>query len=183
MADINVQIDSKAVERALREAPKKVALAIYRSVRRGTQSAHTLSGRLVAREMGLKVGVAKKAIEATEPTFTNLEGQIRASRKPIPLIQFGAKGPRPSRGRGRGVTVRISGKTRRYARAFITTVGRHEGVFERRPGAGRLPIRELFGPSVGDVFRGKQNEILRHGAETVVKEMRRQIGNILGGIA
>lgn len=179
MADIDLQIDSKAVAKALREAPKKAALAIYRSVKRGTQAAHTLSGRVISREMGLTVGDSKKAIVITEPSFSNLQGQLRASLRRIPLIKFNARGPEPSRGQGRGVTYRIGRKRGRAPSAFITTAGRHRGVFKRLTSK-RLPIVELKGPSVGEVFRKNQDGILRHGAETVIREMKRQIGNILG---
>jgi hypothetical protein len=95
----------------------------------------------------------------TQATIATPFARLKASLKRIPLFDFGAKGPVPSRGKGRGVTV----KGKRYPHAFIATVGsgRHTGVFQRRPGANRrgpaphrsqLPIYELFGRSIGRVF-------------------------------
>jgi hypothetical protein len=50
--------------------------------------------------------------------------------------------------------VRLPGSKGRYPHAFITKVGRggHLGVFERKPGAGRLPIVQKKGPSIAKVF-------------------------------
>lgn len=178
MAEFDIKIDDKAVMRALEQAPKKAAQAIFRSVKRGTDAAHTHAGRIIAKQLGFQVGDAKKSVIKRDPTFATLAGELRASLRRIPLIKFKAQGPQPSRGKGRGVTYRIGGKTKRIPTAFIATVGSHKGVF-RRLGRSRLPIVELKGPSVGEVFRNNEDEILRRGAEQVVKEMRRQIGNIL----
>src|SRR4030095_16410433 len=51
--------------------------------------------------------------------------------------------------RASGVTIQVGGKTERYRHAFIATMpgGGHRGVYERK-GTARLPIRELYGPSV-----------------------------------
>lgn len=81
----------------------------------------------------------------------------------IPLIEFRARGPFPSRGRGEGVSYSLPSGQGRRPDAFIGRMpsGRR-GVFVRsRLGLSRksrgawgpnLPIRELFGPSLSRVF-------------------------------
>jgi hypothetical protein len=98
--------------------------------------------------------------------------QCTASAKRIPLIDWDARGPYPSRGKGRGVStsLRTSGVTAikargkalgvggstgggrgRYPHAFIAQMrSGHRGVFQRG-GTKRMPIFELFGPSIARV--------------------------------
>lgn len=73
----------------------------------------------------------------------HLEAALVARDKAIPMIRF-----HPRASRTEGVILQIAGKQERYSRAFIATVKHgHVGVFERK-GQARLPIRELYGPSV-----------------------------------
>jgi len=82
----------------------------------------------------------------------------------------------PSRGKGRGVTARLGGRTKRYSNAFLATMASgHQGVFQRKTTA-RLPIKELFGPSIGHVFLklidiGKARAIEQFG-KNLVAELR-----------
>ncbi len=117
--------------------------------------------REVATDMGLKVGVVKNAIRVETATVNRLTATVIAKGAKIPLIDFSARGPTPSRGRGRGVSSSLP--SGRLPHAFIATMpGGHKGVFMRVPGGQRhgpaphrsqLPIRELFGPSIAHVFQ------------------------------
>jgi len=86
------------------------------------------------------------AIEPARPD--HLTAAVVARRTPRKMIQF-----RPRVSRTSGVSIRIAGKVETYRHAFLATVRHgHKGIFERKPGAARLPIRELYGPSVGGMF-------------------------------
>jgi hypothetical protein len=153
-------------------APRVVASAVTRA----GQAGHTQLVRDTSRDMKLKQATVKARTSVSVASATNPAVTISASAKPTPAIEFGARGPEPSRGQGRGVTANLP--ARRFPRAFITRVGRggHRGVFER-VGKARLPIREIKGPSVwfvaskhvaaaarraGDVMRTRlQHEIQR----------------------
>ena len=181
MAPLNIEVDSKKVNAALEVAPKKTGIALLRALKRGTKAAKTISNRVVAKDMGIKASDVRSRIRIEEPTAQTLSGKLRANLKRIPLIKFGARGPEPSRGRGRGVTYKGQGGGRkRHARAFISTMGaEHRGVFERK-GEGRLPIKQLYGPSIGRVFDEHRKEIMDRGEEQVLTEFNRQIDRILG---
>lgn len=189
---ITIEVDDRRVTRAFQEAPRKTSIALLRSLKSGTKSAHTLAGRVVAKDMGIKVGDAKDSIRLTLPTGATMTGEIAGGLKRIPLIKFGARGPEPSRGRGRGVTYRGRSGSKRIPKAFIATMpSGHRGVFVRTtsravrrgppPNRSALPIRELFGPSIGRILDKHKKEILARGEEQTTKEFVRQIGNILGG--
>jgi hypothetical protein len=127
-------------------------VAVARALNRSIGSGRTIMAREMAGDMGLQVGVVKDAIKQKDATPSRLEAKLATSLKRIPLIDFKAKGPEPSRGKGRGVGYRIGGQTKRLDHAFIATMrSGHRGVFLRK-GDRRLPIREAFGPSLGHVF-------------------------------
>lgn len=145
-------IGDKAVDAALRDYPKKATRAIVRAMNRAVTSGRTLLVQRLAADTGLKSGDIKKAMTVHEASSQRLEARLGIGLKRIPLISFNARGPEPSRGRGRGVSYRLRGGAGRISNAFIATMrSGHRGVFVR--GAkGRLPIGERFGPSLGHVF-------------------------------
>ncbi len=182
MAELTVEMDAKAMLGAIDRAPAKAGRAIVRSVKRGTMAGKTLMARLVAKDMGFKVGDVKNQIISRDPRANDPvpTGELRASLKRIPLIKFRAQGPEPSRGQGRGVSHKVQGGRKRLPEAFIATVGgQHKGVFMRR-GTRRLPIRELFGPSIGRVFVKHQKQVTDRAQEQVSKELKHNLQFLLG---
>jgi hypothetical protein len=155
--------------------PRRAQRIIVRALDRGGNAADTLMSRAIAKDVGLKVADVKKALRRRRPTLSEPEFTMAARFRRIPLIKFSARGPRPSRGRGRGVSYNLGegGGRNRIANAFIATVRRagqdgehsgHEGVFVR-VGKGRLPIKQRYGPSLGKVFAKYRAEALARGME------------------
>jgi hypothetical protein len=175
---IRMTLHTKDIERAIGNFNKAKPAAISRSLNRAATSARAFMAREVSKDMKLKVGTVKERIEIRKANARSLNAELSASMKRIPLIDFGAKGPKPSRGRGRGVTART--QTRRYPHAFIATVGsgRHEGVFQRKT-VKRSPRAELFGPSIGFIF-GKHLPAGMKKAETeLIKNLEHEISRAL----
>lgn len=182
MPPIDVKVDSKKISAAIDAAPKKMGIALLRALKRGTKAGATKANRVVSKDMGIKVSDVRARIRLESPTARTLTGSLHASLKRIPLIKFGARGKEPSRGRGRGVSYRGKGGRARHPHAFITTMpGGHRGVFARK-GPGRLPIKELYGPSIGRVFEEHRAEIMKRGEEVVMAEMDRQIQRMFGEV-
>ena len=176
---ISIRIDTVRVSDYLEFFPKKTGIALLRATTRGTRAANTLAARLVSKDMGLKVGVVKSRIRLKLPTARTMAGELRASLKRIPLIQFGARGPEPSRGRGRGVTARSRGGRTRLPHAFIATMpSGHRGVFARDT-VKRGPITQRYGPSVGHVFVKHEKAITDRGEEQLLGELNRQLERIM----
>lgn len=147
---ITLHVDTSEVESSLgvlgAEAPKAVARAINRT----TANVIVTMSRAIRTTLPLKASVIKARLKATQATPSRLTARVWADNKPIPLIEFQARGPEPSRGKGRGVTART--RTRHYPRAFIARMpNNHRGVFER-VGKARLKIRERREASVAAVF-------------------------------
>lgn len=120
-----------------------VALAMNDTVKNGQVQAT----KILAPAMGLKSAEVKKSLRNELARSGRLVAVLVAQGRPIPMIRFKVRDTHRT-----GVHLRIGGKVEVYSRAFITTVrNAHRGVFERR-GKDRLPIRELFGPSVPGYF-------------------------------
>jgi hypothetical protein len=127
-------------------------LAAARALNRTGVTARAVMAREISKDIGLAVSKVKDEIKTDQATSANLRVRVRVAGKRIPLIDFGAKGPEPSRGKGRGVSYRLKGGKGRLEHGFIATVGKgHRGVFMRL-GTSRLPVKEKFGPSLPHVF-------------------------------
>jgi hypothetical protein len=146
-------LDTKNLTAALDALGRRGPIALARAINRTAASERTAMARAVAADMGLTVSTAREAIRVDKASATTQAARVTARGKRIPLIEFKARGPEPSRGRGRGVTYQGQGGRKTIPSAFLATVGtgRHRGVFLRR-GRARLPIRELYGPSIAHVF-------------------------------
>lgn len=174
-------VDTSKLNDFLDLAPKKTSIALLRATKKGGEVAQTAGKRLIAKDMNLKSGAAKKAIELDPPNERTLVATLSASLKRIPLIDFkGTKGPEPSRGKGRGVTYNVGDGRSLLPSGFITTTkANRRGVYKRKTKA-REPIRERFGPSIGRVFDLHRKEIATVGADAAEKELDRLLNKIFG---
>lgn len=174
MAPVNIGVDSKRVSAALEAAPRKTGIALLRALKRGTKAAGTHSNRVVAKDMGIKVSDVRKRIRLEPPNARTLTGTLHASLKRIPLIKFAARSTRS------GVTYRGKGGRSRRPHAFIATMPSGTGVFKRKEGAGRFPVRQLYGASIGRVFDEHRKEIMARGEAQVLAELDHQLDRIFG---
>lgn len=150
---MEIAIDKRNAERQMHEAPNQVTLGTMRALNRSIASGRTVMARSVAQDIGAKVGDVRERIQLYEATPSRLVARMATGLRPrLPLIDLRARGPEPSRGKGRGVSYRIGQQARRLPHAFIATMrSGHRGVF-MRDAAERLTITERFGPSLGRVF-------------------------------
>lgn len=146
----------------MRAFPAKLQRAVIRAINRAVLSARGVVVPAMAQDIGLKQRDIRDNLRVQKATITKPEGKLAASLKRLPLINFSARGPEPSRGQGRGVTYKLAGSRGRLENAFIATqASGHRGVFKRVMASQRksrgawsnnLPIVELRGPSLGHVF-------------------------------
>lgn len=173
MASVTLQLNIKETERALRRLRERAHPAIARALNRANLAARTRMTQLIAGDTRMKSADIKEALLMRDATPVSLKTELVATRKRIRLINLDARGPEPSRGRGRGVTART--RTGRYPNAFIATMpSGHRGVFTRT-GRGRLPIAELHGPSLGHVFEKFAGQVMTHGLESLAKNLRSEL--------
>lgn len=162
---------------------------IMRALNKSIASGNTLAARLISQDTGLKVGTVKKALSIRKATASNLSATLSAGAKRIPLIEFGARGPEPSRGRPGGVRANLKGGAGIYPHAFIVTMKNgHRGVFERvkggnrrgpKPNRSQLPIYELPGPSIWQVFQKVRADVQARVEEQFAKNAQSEIAYAL----
>lgn len=186
--DIRVSVNTADTARAFARLQARAPQAIVRALNRSVASATTLAVRLISQDTGIKradlVGTTRRnqRIWTSEATTGHPVAYVEASLARIPLADFRAKGPTPSRGKGRGVTARVQGGSRRYPHLFLARMASgHVGVFGRVPRlTGRsarawspnLPIAERYGPSVVHVFEQHTEAIKARAEEQLVKNLQ-----------
>jgi len=178
-----VTFDWKDVRAGVDNLKAKFPAAVRRALTRAGNSGRTAMVRAMAEDTGLPSKSIRDQIKV------NLVGdqavQLEVTGNRIPLIDFKARGPEPSRGRGRGVSYRLPGGKGRAEHAFIATMpSGHRGVFQRGRGArstktargwSGLPIYELKGPSLVKVFSKYLDLGVERTQEALVTNLRSEI--------
>lgn len=199
-----IKVDSD-LRRRLELLGAEMPRVVTRGFRRGVDSTATFAGRAIAEDIGISRRAVDRSLEKKYATFNDLTAYVRVGGYRdaqgrwtrggrIPLIDFGARGPEPSRGRGAGVSYSLRGGRSRRRDAFIATMpSGHRAVVVReqvrdlvRKSRGawgpNLPIRELFGPSPARVFKNKfVAAAVAHGQGVAIAEIERQYALLLSG--
>lgn len=176
MASITISMDG--VEQTVKffdTASEKVNKARVRAANRAIGAARTVMVRAMAGDTGLQSRVVRDALAFEEATLARPTARIAATLKRIPIIDFNARGPEPSRGKGRGVRWRLKGSRGQDANAFIARMrSGHRGVFKRK-GKARLGVYELHGPSLGQVFEKHRPAGIARAQEMFAKNLKHEL--------
>jgi hypothetical protein len=157
---VSEEVREKAAMRAINKMADQVKVQASRDIRGAGYN--------------IKIGTIKKAITIGRASSSQLVARVRASGRPIGLINYGARKTR------KGVSVQVKNGRKIIPDAFIATMPNgHRGVFVREGAThkkvmtgGRvqwsgLPIRELYGPSIPSAFLSK---IVQESLESAVRE-------------
>ena len=192
---MRLSFDTAAVATALEQLGRRGPVAVARGLNRTASSERTAMARAVAADLKIKVSDSRESmwVRKASAKQQTLGAAVVCTGSPRPLIIFRARGPQPSKGRGKGVTYTMQGQRRRIADAFIATVrgandGEHIGVFRRvgkqfGGGARRskgawspnLPIKQLYGPSIAHVFGKLMNVGLERRNGVLAKNVEHEI--------
>lgn len=170
---VDIEVDEsklKAVERQVRGIPGAMNRIMPPAINRTATTARVTTAQAIAGQIKWAVSTVKKGIKIIKARRGLWKARVSVTTKRIPLIHFGTRQTQ------KGVSYQISKSKGRktIAGAFKQTMPTtgpkqkkgHKGVFMRkgkaktstgldtkgRPRKGRLPIRELYGPSLGIVF-------------------------------
>lgn len=174
---VSLSLDTSQWRSALSKLESRGPVAVARGLNRTGASERTAKARAVAADMGVKVATARDAIKVEKAVGASLVCRVVARGKRLPLIDFKARGPFPSRGRGRGVSYVMQGQRKTIAKAFVAVVGSggHKGVFIRM-GKKRLPIKQLYGVSIAHSFGNQIPAGEARCAEVLEKNVAHEIG-------
>ena len=174
----NTTVDTSGIEQLVGqiERPEQMPAAISRALNRAGDQATTAIGRELVHETGAHVGDRWDAMEQNRSTPSDLECVITISGGLQPLSEFSP--PETSKGISAG-----PGLTAGCFRA--RSKSRSEGVFTRV--CPFLPIRQLWGPSLGrEAQRGATFAVAKDAAAVAVPrrpahEVRRLLSKSGGG--
>jgi hypothetical protein len=137
----------------LKELPREIVpLATSRALNKTAASAKSTAVKALAKNTGLAQNKLRPFVQLRKATPRCCDALLFVAKgKRLPLITID---PKAKQGRT-GVSYRgAQGLRRAIPHAFIATMpSGHRGVYARKPGEGRLPIRELLGPSIDHVFK------------------------------
>lgn len=181
-----MRLDTSDLKAAVASLGAKFPQGIRRALQKTGVTARTELSRLVSADMALPVRRVRDEIKMSNDDVS-VTLQVRGYR--IPLIDFKARGPEPSRGRGSGVSYSLPGGRGRLPHAFIATMpSGHRGVFQRtgrfgskkgvRSGGSRARrevIAEKFGPSIAVVFSKFMPQVADRSSEVLAKNVQAQI--------
>jgi hypothetical protein len=171
---LTIEFNADAAIAAMQQAPARTELAVRRALNRALTTGRAEMARRIAQDYGMKVSDAKEAIFTEQATDQRLTVRLVATRKRRPLLDFQAK---PT---AAGVTFRGLSGRQLVPGAFMVGVqtghtGRaHQGVFKRR-GKARLPIYELHGVSVGEVFNRHRAAVVEVMTESFDKNLTSEL--------
>jgi hypothetical protein len=170
---VNVVLNDSDLKAGIANLRSKFPNAVRRALKRAGTSGKAEMSKLISADTGLASKGVKNAIRINLVGDSAIQLEVTGSR--IPLINFQARGPEPSRGRGRGVSYRLPGGRARAPNAFIATMpSGHRGVFQRE-GKRRLGIFELKGPSLVEVFTKFLPQGAARAQEALVTNLRSEI--------
>ncbi|HRQ47770.1 MAG TPA: phage tail protein [Rhodocyclaceae bacterium] len=143
----DVKADVREVERALRGMKNGTATVVTRASNKAIRKAQTAAVRGIAKELpGIRQKRIRSAMSLKLARRTDWTASVSARGARIPIIDLAARQTQ------RGVTYRTQDGRRLIPGAFIATMSSgHRGAY-KRVGRHRLPIVELYGPSIPRVF-------------------------------
>ena len=171
---VTIRLDNADIKAGLASMRAKFPQAVRRALKRAGTSGRAEMARVIAADTGLPSTRVKREITVRSD---DVSMALTTAGFRIPLLDFQARGPEPSRGRGRGVSYRAKSGRVQLPHAFIATMASgHRGVFQRSELS--LPhssIRELKGPSIAHVFEVLAPQGIAAASESFMKNVKSEI--------
>ncbi len=160
--EIQIKQDVRDVERMLKGLGRTADKVITRALNRTIKPVESAAVKSLSKDMRLTQKVVRKSFHINRANFATRKAQINVFGKRVPLIDYGARQTK------KGVTYKApKGGRGLVAGGFLSTMrSGHKGVF-KRAGKGRLPIQQLYGPSVPYVFLKRH---IQRAMDSVAKE-------------
>ena len=166
----------KKLQKELKGIPRALPKVMSRGLNRTATSARTQISRSLSKRIGLKIKDVRDKLTLKRATYSNWRSAVKIGGKQFGLIKFGARQTK------KGVSYKWERKRVLIRHAFIAIMPTgHRGVFMRK-GPARLPIKEMKGPSLSQVFTGAQDEVNRIQTESLAilqKNIHDQVNLIL----
>jgi hypothetical protein len=181
-----IEIDDKELERlktVLAGVPKGAARAISSAANRAASAARTEATKQVRAQYIIKAQDVRSPISIEKASVSRLTATLRASGRVIPLSKFRISPRSPNQSRPLRAQVKKGSSGGIVQHAFVAKMpSGHAGVYMRKTRR-RLPIKELFGPSVPHMIGSKEvmEKIEVRAAEVLEDRLEHEITRLLRG--
>jgi len=179
MFEVRIQdSEIKALERSLKSFGGKMGTVMSRALNKTATTGRAEISRELSKRIGIPVGKVKDKIKLHKASFTNWRSAVTLSGRRFSLLDMKAKQLKA------GVKYQQAETRQRVLirSAFTATMSSgHQGVFKRK-GSDRLPISELFGPSLAGLYGGAEDlaaRILRQARQRLEQNIAYQVELIL----
>jgi len=184
-----IQIDPKQIERAeilLKDIPNGASKAIVNALNRSVEGARTDAVKKVRERYIIKAKDVRDTIQIKKATYDDLTAIVKASGSPVALSKFKITPSSPPKTRRKKpIIARVTrGGGGPIPGAFVAKMeSGHVGVFER-VGKARLPIKQLYGPSVPQMLGHESvtEYVEEQAREKVEKRLEHEINRLLKGV-
>lgn len=149
--NIHVAFDVKAVNKMQKDMPQQmIPTVLARSLNKTIQTTQSTAVKSIANQTGVKQKMIRDFLVVTKAQKQRLATVLSTPhKKRLTLLMIDPH----AKQNARGVVYRMDGQRKQMDHAFIATMKNgHRGIYARKLGEKRLPIRELQGPSVAQVF-------------------------------
>lgn len=180
MIDINNN-HIRDVKRALGPFKKKAPLIMARALKRAQSNVQKNISKETRKRYHVKARDVKETLSAERPTRYRIQATVISKGYRLPLTKFKASPTkRPNKPRHIKVSVK-KGNTTELLHAFIANInGNH--IMEREE-ATRLPIKQLYGPSVPEMAGNDESVkvIMKEAMVIYNKRINHEIDRALEG--
>ena len=185
----DIEFDEKQItkiENMLKETPKKVPVVVANTLTETAKYAKRITPTQILKKYTAFRGDISNSLRVVKANSSNLEARVDSSSRQTPLIYFKTT-PRKFVYTAPVVTeVKVAESHTLTKKYFVQKMkSGHVGVFRREVKStdynGRLPIAQLYGPSVPQMFKNKEvisvvrdkvgNEIENKMMEQIAKEI------------
>ena len=175
MISVDMRDDAREVRRVLAGYQRGADLVLLRTLNRVLTTVNSRAAGEIARELGIPVGVAKRALNIRRAVAGNLVADLKADTKRIPLIHFKAIQILT------GVTYKIGKTPRRLLpRAFINVgpkVGRT--VLKRARADHEMGVSQLIDKGISDQLVGRNPSFIKYGASPAAIFVKETVQKLL----
>jgi len=184
---MTIEINDKQFEHAkliLSRIPKGIEKAMASAINRAAQSGRTAAVKKVRERYYIKASTIREPLKIERASPSSPMAILRAAGRVISLSKFKIRPTAPTPGKPKTVVATVvKGQGGAIQRAFVARMpAGHIGVY-RRKGGPRLPIIELYGPSVPQMVGNE--EVIRtleeKAQQTLDERMEHEITRLLEG--
>jgi hypothetical protein len=192
VADLEVKLDPNDVariQRLLAQVPRQVPQVISTALNKTATTARKEAAQKLSKITGLKVNYVRNLMALYKATRKYWQAKIWIKDWMIPATKFvrslNSKGYTQFTKAGSNAAIEfktLKGNDLSEETPFLATMpSTHQGLFQRK-GIGRLPIQELYGPSLAEVFVGSTGvveEVQRNAVKYLAKNVDGQVKRVL----